>query len=72
MKKLQKKLQHYFNALHVFCFLCKLGIPRKPARHIAKSYEFFTRSMLYPERSRTCSYLNFVKGQTFLGRMIRK
>ncbi|MBA4419287.1 MAG: hypothetical protein C0392_15495 [Syntrophus sp. (in: bacteria)] len=55
-----KKLQHYFNALHVYCVLCKLGVPKNAARKIAIVYEFITGPILYPERSRgsILHYLN--------------
>ena len=42
-----RNLQHYFNALHVYCVLCNLGISKKMALKIATFYESFTRPILY-------------------------
>lgn len=41
-RSITNSLQHYLNALHVCCFLCKPGIPITMARKISMAYEFFT------------------------------
>lgn len=35
--------QHNINALHVYCRLCDIGMPKKLASKIAKFFEFFTK-----------------------------
>lgn len=44
-----RRLQHIFNALHVYCLLCKLRVPKRLALKIARIYELFTKRLIYPE-----------------------
>lgn len=45
---MRKMMQHYFNALHVYCRLIDLGISAKLARKIAALYEsLLTCHLLY-------------------------
>lgn len=33
------KIRHFFNPLHIYCRLTYLGMPRKVARGISRTYE---------------------------------
>lgn len=61
-----KRFQHYFNALHVFCFFCKLGIPKKrldesPNPMNSSRDRYFTLNALA-----IYGYPNLIRRQAFL------
>jgi hypothetical protein len=47
-----KVLQHYFNALHVYCVLRRFGFSRDMARRAARYYESLSKPLLYCKWSR--------------------
>ncbi|HWP46248.1 MAG TPA: hypothetical protein VNM22_03715 [Candidatus Limnocylindrales bacterium] len=45
--KIVQRLQHRLNALHVHCFLVKIGVNRATAKVWAARYEQFAHPLLY-------------------------
>lgn len=42
-----RTLQHYFNSLHVYCYLLKLGFNKQYAKKLACRYGRLTKKYLY-------------------------
>jgi len=44
---MRARLQHHFNALHVYCRMCEFYVPKKLARRFSRIYEKIVHPFLY-------------------------
>jgi len=42
-----KRIQHYMNSLHIFCYLVALGFSKPLAKKLACTYERFIHPLIY-------------------------
>ena len=60
-----KKIQHNFNALHVYCKMLRAGFPAGKARIIAGLYEKLFHSTIYTAKEDTAMEVDIIRDRHF-------